>query len=70
MAKLTKAQRDLLVEMRDDERGMVGAVSHYAPAKVLVAKGLATWRGGDPLSERLTITDLGRAQLSENSNAR
>jgi len=61
--KLTKAQRDLLQLCADDPRGMTGVVSHYAPAKVLSRRGLAAWRDADPLSERLIITDAGRAAL-------
>ena len=63
MGKLTKARRSLLQECADDERGMTGAVASYAPAKILVRSGLAGWLNGDPYSERLIITDAGRASL-------
>jgi hypothetical protein len=61
--KLTKAQRELLNLCVSDERGMVGVASHYAPAKILVRKGMATWRDNDRDSERLVITPAGRAAL-------
>lgn len=61
--KLTKAQRALLDSCIADERGMIGVVCSYAPAKILVRRGFAKWLRGDPYSDRLVITDLGRAAL-------
>jgi len=61
--KLTKAQKGLLSDCASDERGMTGCVYHYAPARVLVSKGLAVWLDNDPFSERLLITPAGRAAL-------
>jgi hypothetical protein len=63
--KLTKAQRGLLEDCAADERGMTGVVQSYAPARILVQRGLAKWRDADPFSERLIITDAGRAALRE-----
>lgn len=63
MTKLTKAQRALLRECVEDERGMIGVVCSYAPAKILVRRELAQWLRSDPYSERLIITDAGRAAL-------
>lgn len=51
--KLTKAQRDLLEDCHRDERGMVGVVANFAPARILVSRGLAVWRDGEELWARL-----------------
>ena len=61
--KLSKAQRDLLRLCAADPRGMTGAVSFYTPAVAVVNKGMAQWRDNDPSSERLIITEAGRAAL-------
>ena len=68
MARLTKAQRDLLQECCNDERGMTGVASSYAPARILVQRKLSVWLHDDPYSDRLIITDAGRAALKDTPN--
>jgi len=65
MVKLTKAQRELLQDCVENEHGIIGAVYNFAPARILVEKGMATWLRDDPYSDRLIITDAGRATLKE-----
>lgn len=60
-AKLTKAQRELL---KCIEHVQMPVADHYEPAKKLVEKGFAEWRGGAHL-DNLAITDAGRTALSQ-----
>lgn len=64
-SRLTRPQRSLLEECIEDPRGMTSVVSHYSPARALVAKGFAVWRDDDPYTERLYITPEGRAALAK-----
>ena len=63
MVKLTKAQRELLIEA-SDECGTFCAHS-YRPAAKLVSLSLAVWEDGDSQSDWLNITDAGRAALAD-----
>lgn len=58
--ELTGPQIELLREIADEPASVAFS---YQPAKMLVAKGLATWVSG-VWSDHLHITDLGRAALS------
>ncbi len=64
MAKLTKAQRDLLHVIR---LASANVADTYRPAKALVEMGFADWQEGRYGSMRLFITDAGRSvpQLEE-----
>lgn len=66
MGRLTKAQRELLVDA-SDECGTF-CVRTYRPAHFLVSNGLAVWEDGDKKSEWLNITPAGRAALQENQS--
>lgn len=81
MAKLTKAQRRLLVEMGDNENALRngdegdpqwwiegGDSAHKAVAESLVRRGFVTYTrkwGGDPGVLGFTMTPAGRAALAE-----
>jgi hypothetical protein len=57
--KLTKAQRELLLDLSDAQQDSIYCSDHYRPATALVSLGLAVWRR----NERLAIAPAGRAAL-------
>ena len=61
-AKLTKAQRELLLDLA--ETGRLGSCATYAPQRRLVALGYAEIHEG-AYADSLLITDAGRTALSQ-----
>ena len=59
--KLTKAQRELLLDLSDGQFPSIYCNGAYRPALALVAAGLAEWKRLD----QLAITEIGRQALSE-----
>lgn len=59
MGKLTKAQRELLLDMADAQQPSIYCYNSYKPALALISLGLAEWKR----PEQLAITDAGRAAL-------